>query len=36
MQATGNWFGPGPGPGHCIRVQVSSSSFPHFGRNGPT
>lgn len=29
MQATGNWFGPG----HRIRVQVSSSSFPHFARN---
>ena len=29
MQATGNWFAPG----HRIRVQVSSSSFPHFARN---
>ncbi|MER9574021.1 CocE/NonD family hydrolase, partial [Mesorhizobium opportunistum] len=29
MEATGNWFGPG----HCIRVQVASSSFPHFARN---
>ncbi|PTE06190.1 CocE/NonD family hydrolase, partial [Mesorhizobium helmanticense] len=29
MAATGNWFGPG----HRIRVQVASSSFPHFARN---
>ncbi|ADV14789.1 putative hydrolase, CocE/NonD family [Mesorhizobium australicum WSM2073] len=29
LHATGNYFAPG----HRIRVQVSSSSFPHFGRN---
>ncbi|TIL34590.1 CocE/NonD family hydrolase [Mesorhizobium sp.] len=29
MEATGNWFGPD----HRIRVQVASSSFPHFARN---
>ena len=29
LQATGNWFAPG----HQIRVEVSSSSFPRFDRN---
>ena len=29
MEATGNWFPPG----HRIRVQVSSSLFPHWARN---
>jgi hypothetical protein len=29
LQATGNWFGPG----HRIRLEVSSSNFPRFERN---
>ncbi|MDX2058339.1 MAG: CocE/NonD family hydrolase [Gemmatimonadales bacterium] len=29
MQATSNWFGPG----HRIRLEVSSSNFPRFDRN---
>ena len=29
LQAIGNWFGPG----HQIRLEVSSSSFPRWDRN---
>ena len=29
LQATSNWFAPG----HRVRVEVSSSSFPRFDRN---
>lgn len=29
LDSTSNWFGPG----HCIRLEVSSSNFPRFDRN---
>ncbi|MBW2368565.1 MAG: CocE/NonD family hydrolase [Deltaproteobacteria bacterium] len=29
LQATANYFGPG----HCIRLEISSSNFPRFERN---
>lgn len=32
LQATSNWFAPG----HCIRLDVSSSNFPHYDINPNT